>query len=561
VAALWLAGCLAWWAVAGRRLWRFGRLLRHARPAPGPVQGRATRLAGRLGLARCPGVWFLPAPVSPMLLALGRSPRLLLPAGLWERLSAEQQDTLLLHELAHLRRGDHRVRRLELVVLGLYWWHPVVWWAQRALQEAEEQCCDAWVVWAAPAAAPAYAAALVEAVAFLSPSRSALPVGASGTGQVPLLKRRLTMILRGTPPRSLSRAGFWAVLGLGAVLLPLVPAVAQPQPPARPAKRPVEDPHHPTWPAHGPFLKEQACQKCHITPVAHAADAGKPASWKSAHDEAVRLMDEVKVKEAQLRQAQERLERALARMDDLTRRAEQPPAPKRGAVKQPPDPQAPRLTDLEKKMDILLKEMSTLRRELRQPPTRPAPKKESRGGYYSRQRAFMIPVQIGPGANVKEVLLYVSEDEGTTYQLAARGAPADKAFRFSAPRDGCYWFTIQTQGQDGRLYPPDLKRGELSLKVCVDTSPPVVTLEAVQRRDGDVVVHWDVRDDNLDLPTLRLEYRPAGETEWNPLSVHRSAVSEYVWKAPAVTDLELRLRVSDKAGNSTSRTVRVTRPH
>jgi hypothetical protein len=572
VALVWLPGCLAWWAVAGRRLWRFGRLLRHGCPAPGPVQGRARRLAGRLGLARCPGVWFLPGPVSPMLLALGRSPRLLLPAGLWDRLSAEQQDTLLLHELAHLRRGDHWVRRLELVVLGLYWWHPVVWWAQRALQEAEEQCCDAWVVWAAPAAAPAYAAALVEAVAFLSQSRSALPVGASGTGQVPLLKRRLTMILRANPPRTLSRAGFWAVLGLGAVLLPLVPGVAQPRQPARPPEgpeesphhltrppqRPGESPHHLTGPAHGRLqvLKEQACQKCHVTPVAHGA-AGKTASWQQAHDEAVRLMDEVKKREADLRRAQNQLEVALARMDALTRHTPLPPYPNPQAGKQTPDPQGQRLTDLEKKLDALLKEVSTLRRELRQPKHGPAPGRQSRSDSYSRQRAFMIPIKIDPGANVKQVLLHVSEDDGNTYQQVLTAAPTEKALRFHARRDGHYWFVVQTQDRDDRYYPPRVDQVEPGLKVCVDTRPPEVTFGAAQRPDGSVTVQWDVHDENLDLPTLRLQYRPAGEKEWNPLPIERVTTGRYTWKAPAVADLEVCLQVGDLAGNWTDKTVKV----
>src|SRR5207248_9487495 len=132
---------------------------------------RGRRLAARLGLARCPDVALVPACISPLLWALGRVPRLLLPAELWQRLTPEQRDTLLAHELAHLRRGDPWVRRLELLALGLYWWHPVAWWARRELAAAGEECCDAWVVWALPEAAPAYAAALVETVAFLSRTR------------------------------------------------------------------------------------------------------------------------------------------------------------------------------------------------------------------------------------------------------------------------------------------------------------------------------------------------------------------------------------------------------
>src|SRR5262249_54232637 len=162
----------------------FQRLLRRAPPAPAAVQGQARCLAQRLGLAWCPEVRLLPGSLAPMLWAMGGSPRLYVPAKLWDRLDDDQRDTLLAHELAHFRRGDHWVRWLELVVTGLFWWYPVVWWARCALREAEEQCCDAWVVWALPGAGRAYATALVETVDFLSVSRSVLPAAASGIGHV-----------------------------------------------------------------------------------------------------------------------------------------------------------------------------------------------------------------------------------------------------------------------------------------------------------------------------------------------------------------------------------------
>ena len=125
----------------------------------------------------------MPARVPPMLWAslLGR-PRLLLPEELWARFDAAQQAAVLAHELAHWKRSDHWVRRLEAVVLGLYWWCPVAWWASRRLEQAEEECCDAWVVWSLPSAAGSYAEALVATAAFLSGYRNSLPVGASGAG-------------------------------------------------------------------------------------------------------------------------------------------------------------------------------------------------------------------------------------------------------------------------------------------------------------------------------------------------------------------------------------------
>jgi hypothetical protein len=162
-----------------------------------------------------------------MIWPVGARSRLLVPAGLLDRLSGEERATLLVHELAHLRRRDHWVRALELVVTGLYWWHPVVWWARREIQEAEEQCCDAWVVWALPAAGRTYASALMETVDFLAEARPVwLPPAASGLGQFRILKRRLHMIMIGNTPRAMSRAGFLAVLGLG-LLLPVLPTWGQ----------------------------------------------------------------------------------------------------------------------------------------------------------------------------------------------------------------------------------------------------------------------------------------------------------------------------------------------
>jgi beta-lactamase regulating signal transducer with metallopeptidase domain len=223
--AVWLAGSLGWFALALVRLGRFHRLLRHARPAPARLRERTRTLSHRLGLNRAPEVRSLPGRMAPMLWAVGGKPLLLVPAELFDRLGNEQLDTLLLHELAHWRRRDHWVRALEFVVLGLYWWNPVVWYARRELREAEEQCCDAWVVSTLPGTGRTYASALLDTLDFLSSAPAAVPPLASGLGQVSDLKRRLTMIMRGTTPRALSWPGCLAVLAVGALFLPLLPAL------------------------------------------------------------------------------------------------------------------------------------------------------------------------------------------------------------------------------------------------------------------------------------------------------------------------------------------------
>jgi beta-lactamase regulating signal transducer with metallopeptidase domain len=229
IGGAWLAGSLTWFVLAAWRLVRFRALLRHSQPASGELQETTRDLARKLGLARCPGVWLMPGRLAPMLWAGWGRPRLFVPGGLLAVVDEAGLATLLAHELAHLRRRDHWVRLLELLVRGLYWWHPVVWYAGRELREAEEQCCDAWVVAVLPGAGRTYATSLVDTLDFLSQDRPTLPLLASGLGPVADVKRRLTMILRGTTRRGLGWQGCLALLGLGALLLPLLPAWSQPR--------------------------------------------------------------------------------------------------------------------------------------------------------------------------------------------------------------------------------------------------------------------------------------------------------------------------------------------
>ncbi|MGE3804291.1 MAG: M56 family metallopeptidase [Gemmataceae bacterium] len=224
---LWGAGSLLFALVAAIRIVRFQRFLEQGTPVATALAEQVAGLAEQLGLRRVPEVRLLSGAVSPMIWGLGWRTRLLIPAELFARLDDEQRDALLVHELSHLRRGDHWVRLLELVATALFWWHPVLWWARQGLHEAEEQCCDAWVVWALPASARAYAEALLETIDFLSEARPALPPAASGIGQVRKLKRRLTMIMQAKTPHSLSLVGFVVLFCLGVGLLPLVPQLVQ----------------------------------------------------------------------------------------------------------------------------------------------------------------------------------------------------------------------------------------------------------------------------------------------------------------------------------------------
>jgi beta-lactamase regulating signal transducer with metallopeptidase domain len=228
VLGAWLAGSLLVFLVALVRAARFRRLLARGEPAPAIVQGRARRVAACLGLSRCPAVHLIPGRVSPLVWALPFTrPRLVVPSGMVEQLSRDELESLLAHELAHVKRRDHWVRWLELLVTGLFWWLPLVWLVRRNLRTVEEQCCDAWVVWSLPGRAEAYARALLHTVAFLADTRTAMPPVASGARHVRQLERRLTMIMERTPPRMLGTAARLAVAVAAVLMLSFLPTWAQ----------------------------------------------------------------------------------------------------------------------------------------------------------------------------------------------------------------------------------------------------------------------------------------------------------------------------------------------
>ncbi len=231
----WLLGSIVVLAWLTLRHVRFVCLLRRvARPAP-QLSTRTATLARRLGLRRAPRVQLVAAAISPMLWGGALRPAVLMPERLWRDHNGDELDSLLVHELAHYRRRDHWTRWLELVALIAFWWHPALWLLRRELHEAEEACCDAWVVEVLPGAKRAYADALLDVVDFLSLATRRLPVGASGIGHIKSLRKRLTMIMKQNVLHRMSLRTRCSFLAMAALLLPIVPTFAQ---------RPTKQHHH-----------------------------------------------------------------------------------------------------------------------------------------------------------------------------------------------------------------------------------------------------------------------------------------------------------------------------
>jgi beta-lactamase regulating signal transducer with metallopeptidase domain len=116
-----------------------------ARAAVGHVLDIARALEQRMRIRRRVRVVIAAASGSPSVVGWLR-PVLLLPAAVITGLTPEQLETIIAHELAHVRRHDYLVSTIQLVAETLLFYHPVTWWLSARLREERELCCDDIVV-------------------------------------------------------------------------------------------------------------------------------------------------------------------------------------------------------------------------------------------------------------------------------------------------------------------------------------------------------------------------------------------------------------------------------
>lgn len=73
-------------------------------------------------------------------------PVILLPAAMVSNLSPEQLETILLHELAHIKRNDYLLNIFQSIVETILFFNPFVWWISKNIRLEREHCCDDLVI-------------------------------------------------------------------------------------------------------------------------------------------------------------------------------------------------------------------------------------------------------------------------------------------------------------------------------------------------------------------------------------------------------------------------------
>lgn len=210
---------LAWAAgVLVLSLWNLGGWValhrlkaRTARPAGDALHQTAQKLCRRLGLAAGVGLAESAAVFSPLVIGAFK-PLILLPASVLSELPPAQIESVLAHELAHVRRHDYLVNLLQTAIETLLFYHPAVWWISRRIRAERENCCDDIAL-----SLTHDRVTYVRALAAVAGARPPALAAAAG-GRVLFRVRRIL----GLPEQSAARAPRWLS---GAVALALLLAL------------------------------------------------------------------------------------------------------------------------------------------------------------------------------------------------------------------------------------------------------------------------------------------------------------------------------------------------
>lgn len=194
-------------------------------------------LAVRLALRRCPAIesesWHAIRDAAARQLGLRKPVRLLshadavspMVAGLWpptvllprdaEHWSAERKNQVLLHELAHVERGDVLTQLIAGLACAAYWFNPLTWRGAARMKQLRELACDD-VVLKHTADPTHYAQTLLEVA---KEYRCRRRICAVAMARTPDVERRIRAILDATRRRASLSKRSAAIIGAAALVV------------------------------------------------------------------------------------------------------------------------------------------------------------------------------------------------------------------------------------------------------------------------------------------------------------------------------------------------------
>src|SRR5262245_23990829 len=169
----------------------------------------------------------------------------------------------------------------------------------------------------------------------------------------------------------------------------------------------------------------------------------------------------------------------------------------------------------------------------------------------TNQRSLSVPVNIPESrkADLRELVLYASNDLGRNWQQVAVMPPSQSAFTFTAAIDGNYWLRVAVISKAGKQEPENLFQGPPDQKVVIDTMKPLLRMKAPERAGDNVVVAWELQEDNPDWSSFRLEHQAKDGAAWTPIQATAGLTGEARLRPTTPGPITVRLTLKDQAGN------------
>jgi len=133
-------------------------------------------------------------------------PRIVLPSDFERRYSREEQNLVLTHEQIHLERGDTRINLVAAALRCIFWFNPLLHWADGRFRFDQELSTDANVLSKFPASRKSYADAMLKT----QMASIGLPVACHWQAHHPL-KERILMLKKSTPGKIFRWSGLCLV--------------------------------------------------------------------------------------------------------------------------------------------------------------------------------------------------------------------------------------------------------------------------------------------------------------------------------------------------------------
>jgi bla regulator protein blaR1 len=154
-------------------------------------------------------------------------PILLWPAGITDQLEDSGLDTIMAHELDHVRHRDNLTSAIHMLVEAIFWFHPLVWWMGKRLVDEREQACDESVL-VACGHPHIYAESILKVCQFCLESPLQCIAGVTGSD----LKLRIVRIMSGEQfvRLSLQQKALIATAGTALLVAPVLFGLAEQKP-------------------------------------------------------------------------------------------------------------------------------------------------------------------------------------------------------------------------------------------------------------------------------------------------------------------------------------------